>query len=728
MIAHLHVDIETYSPADLQSAGLYNYVAHPDFEVILLAYAIDEGPVKVTDLLGGEPLPDEFLRAYCDDSVSVVAHNATFERLCLGKLINPIPVHRWVCTMAMCAYAGIELSLARSAWMLGLDHQKMAIGKPCISYFCSPCKPTKSNEGRTRNYPRHNPELWRVFKDYCAQDVRTEIAVFNRLIELPEREKKIYELDQEINDRGVLVDLNFVRRAAELNGENAQSLADGVTALGVGNPNSVQQMREFCAQHGVALPNMQAATVASLLQDPALPEVVRTALSARQGLRKASVKKYTAILEQACEDSRIRGLFQYYGATRTGRWAGRYVQVHNLPRNYLPGIKLARAMVTDASNPKAAADVVQLCYGDVADTLSQLIRTAFVASKDATLVVVDFSAIEARVLAWLADETWRLEVFAGHGKIYEASASRMFNIPVEEVTKGSQWRQLGKVAELALGYQGSVGALKAMGADKLGLDEATMRDTVTKWRSANKNIAQFWYACEEAARDAIRSPREVFLVANKNVELRFFTQRGWLCIGLPSGRSLYYYRPLLITRSGDIPDVQELYNKLKSDGLASLPAIEAVLAVPPASAPAWLKRASTNNYNYRSLLKLFLQMERIKKDFGEYRPTIAYHENGGGTVTPQQLLTSTYSGKLVENITQAVARDCLAEAIITVHEREGILPVMHVHDEVVYDLAGEVTKKTLERFEGIIAEPILWAPNLPLKSDGFLTKFYKKEG
>ncbi len=655
---HLSVDIETFSSVDIKKAGLYKYVQSPDFEILLFAYAWDDGPVQIVDLAQGEELPFDIRVALTDPTVVKHAYNATFEWYCLNRFWRT-HINQWQCTMIHGLYCGYTAGLAATAIALELpqSHHKASTGTALIRTFSVPCKPTKSNGGRTRNLPHHEPEKWELFKDYCKQDVVVEREIKKRLsgFPVPETEYNLWLLDQQINARGVAIDREFVQGALYCDGVVGNELTtEALDITGLENPNSVAQLKAWVEKEtGQEVPNLTKATVAELIETTEC-NTVKRALEIRQEMAKTSVKKYTAMDVAVCGDGRIRGLLQFYGANRTGRWAGRLVQIQNLPRNYLETLAHARECVKARK-----VEALKLIYGNVPDTLSQLIRTAFIPSPGNVLLVADFSAIEARIIAWLAGEQWRLDVFASHGKIYEASASAMFGVPLEKIVKGRpeyELRQKGKIAELALGYQGSVGALMSMGATNMGLTEDELPDIVHRWRSANKRIVGLWYSLERAALEVMRTGQAVgvkglIMAREGDYEHRqdFFT------ITLPSGRKLFYPRPFL-----------------------------------------------------------------SQNDFGKE----ALHYHGVNQNNKKWEVISTYGGKLVENCVQAIARDCLAEALMRV-SAAGYQIVMHVHDEVVLDVPRE--QADLDRVCEIMGQPIDWAPGLLLTADGFVTDFYMKD-
>lgn len=645
----LSIDIETYSSVDLVKSGVYPYTEAPDFEILLFAYAWDDGPVEVIDLTEVEDLPEDVMNALTDPSVIKTAFNANFERTCIAKHFDiECDPAQWQCTAVHAAYLGLPGNLDGVAKCLKLEAQKDTKGKNLIRYFSVPCKPTKANGGRTRNLPHHDPEKWQQFIEYNRQDVEVERAIRKKLerYPVPEFEHRLWCLDQKIVDRGVMLDAELVEQAIKGDTAFHKQREDEAKALtGLENPNSVAQLKKWLEdEHNVNVTSLSKDNVAALIEQTENEDVKRV-LRLRQEMSKTSVKKYQAMQRVRCRDGRARGLIQFYGANRTGRWAGRLVQVQNLPRNYLPDLALARELVRSGDH-----ETLEMLYDNIPDVLSQLIRTAFIPSPGHRLIVSDFSAIEARVIAWLAGEKWRLDVFNSHGKIYEASASQMFGVPIEQITKGSDLRQRGKVAELALGYQGGVGALKQMGALDMGLTEEELPELVQTWRGANPNIVQFWYDVERAALTAVREKRKVPLRHG----IAFLHEAGMMRIKLPSGRHLTYVRPKI-----------------------------------------------------------------GKNKFG--KDAISYEGVGD---QGKWMRLDTYGGKLVENIVQAVARDCLAVAMMRVADA-GYPIVMHVHDELVVDAPHGFG--SLTEVEAIMSRPIEWAPDLPLKAEGFETDFYMKD-
>lgn len=535
----LSIDIETYSDIPLQKTGVYRYSGSPNFEILLFGYSIDSGPVQVVDLTCGEHIPKEVLAALEDDSVIKWAFNAAFERVCLsrylgyptGEYLDP---ESWHCSMVWAATMGLPLSLEGVGAVLGLEKQKLTEGKELIKYFCQPCLPTKANGQRTRNRPFHAPDKWELFKRYNARDVEAEMGIQQKLSKFPVPPQvwEEYDIDQEINDRGVRIDMELVEQAIDMDARSRQELTDAMKHMtALENPNSVQQMKQWLSDNGVEADSLGKKVVAELLKT-APPELAEV-LTLRQQLAKSSIRKYQAMEKTVCSDSRARGMFMFYGANRTGRFSGRNIQLQNLPQNHLPDLAEARALVRSGD-----FDAVKLLYEDVPDTLSQLIRTAFIPRDGAQFLVADFSAIEARVIAWFAGETWRQEVFAKGGDIYCASASQMFKVPVEKHGVNGHLRQKGKIAELALGYGGSVGALKAMGALEMGLTEEELPQLVDAWRQANPNIVKFWWAVDKAVMEAVR-----YKHTTTDYSLTFSCRSGMLFITLPSGRKLAYVKP-----------------------------------------------------------------------------------------------------------------------------------------------------------------------------------------
>ena len=552
-IQTLSIDIESYSDADLQKCGVYKYAQSSNFEILLFGVSVNGGEVIVYDLAQGEELPMDIITALADDTVTKWAFNAAFERVCLsvwlqrnypqcfcsysinedtvGDYLDPAA---WKCSCVWSAYMGLPLSLAGTGTVLGLEEQKLKEGKDLIRYFCVPCKSTKVNGGRTRNLPEHDMKKWNLFKFYNKRDVEVEMSIQDRLKKypVPDFVWEEYHLDQEINDRGIALDMDVVENAIAFDAKSKAELAEKMQGLtDLDNPNSVVQMKQWLADNGLEMDSLGKKEVAQAVKTA--PKELAEVLLLRQQLAKSSVKKYQAMQNAVCEDGRARGMFQFYGANRSGRWAGRMIQLQNLPRNHMPDLKQARGLV-EAGNYGA----MELLYDDIPDTLSQLIRTAFVPRAGMKFVVADFSAIEARVLSYLAKESWRSEVFQNNGDIYCASASAMFGVPVEKHGENGHLRQKGKIAELALGYGGSVGALKAMGALDMGLEEEELQPLVDSWRAANPNIVRFWWDVDRCVKDTVKNR-----VTTETHGIRFFYQSGMLFIQLPSGRRLSYVKP-----------------------------------------------------------------------------------------------------------------------------------------------------------------------------------------
>ncbi|SHF23741.1 DNA polymerase [Seinonella peptonophila] len=635
----LSIDIETYSSFDLRQCGVHRYVETEDFEILLFAYAVDDAPIQIVDLAQGELIPAPILEALTNPNVIKTAFNAAFERTCIAKFFDlPMPPEQWRCTQAHALMLGLPRSLKEVASVFYLE--KDPRGQSLIRYFSIPCKPTKANGGRTRNHPHHDLSKWESFKEYCKQDVAVERDIRRKLerYPMPENEQSLWVIDQRINDQGIRLDRKLVESAIQFDAQTQDRLEDEAKRLtGLENPNSLIQLKQWLKDQKVNIDHLTKKNVPEWIEKT--DGTVQRMLQIRQALSKTSIKKYQAMNRVMGIDDRARGLFQFYGANRTGRWAGRLIQVQNLPRNKISDLNLARELLLED-----AYEDIELLYGSPSEVLSQLVRTAFVASPGNRLLVSDFSAIEARVIAWLAGEQWRLDVFKTHGKIYEASASQMFRVPIESITKGSELRQKGKVAELALGYQGSVGALKQMGALEMGLSEEELFELVSRWRKANLRIVQFWRDVENAALRAIKEVTTVSLPKG----LAFQYEPGMLFLRLPSGRRLAYVRPCVD----------------KDD--------------------------------------------QLNKDFLTYK------------IGSQR--EKTYGGKLVENIVQAVARDCLAESMLRL-DQAGYNMVMHVHDEIVADQAHG----SIKEMSAIMSEPIPWAPGLPLAAEGFMSAYYKKE-
>ena len=673
---HLSIDIETYSEADIKKTGAYRYVDDPSFEIILIAYQFVEDKdlglePEIIDLMQdsytdfieertkeyGRPLqearlgalPIELAEALQDPEVVKHAYNANFERTALAKWFGvPMPPEQWECTMIHAATLGLPGSLGKVGEVLGFaeDKAKDKEGKALIQYFCKPCKPTKTNGQRTRNLPEHAPEKWEKFKSYCQQDVVAEMAIADKLAKWKptEKEHDLWCLDQAINDRGVKLDLPFIDGIVEFDAKHREELLKEAQKLtNLDNPNSNAQLIAWLQTQGITTNSVAKDTVTQLLNNTDNP-IVKRVLEIKQELGKTSTKKYITMQDCICSDGRLHGSLQFYGANRTGRWAGRLVQVHNLPQNHIDDIELCREVVAEQD-----FETAEMLWGQMPFILSQLIRTAFVAKEGHRFIVSDFSAIEARVLAWLSGEQWRIDVFNTHGKIYEASASQMFHIPIENIKKGSKLRQQGKIAELALGYGGGYGAIKVMDKDE-SIPDNEIPLLVSNWRKANPHIVKFWGMVEAAAKTAIKERREI-----KTQWLIFSYENNVLFIKLPSGRRIAY----------------------------------------------WDAHIGDNRKGMESILY------------------------GGVDQTTKQWINDveTYGGKLTENIVQAVARDCLAMAMMRVAQAGNDI-VMHVHDEMIIEAPPSVTNEEITNIMGLSIE---WAPGLPLRGDTYDTPFYKKD-
>lgn len=659
----ISIDIETYSGNDLNKCGVYKYVQHPDFDILLFGYSVDGGRVRVIDLTAGEEIPEEILAALLDENITKWAFNSTFERICLSEWLRRncpehfysysvpgdtvgdyLDPHGWKCSMIWSAYMGLPLSLAGVGAVLGLEEQKLKEGKNLIRYFCVPCKATKSNGGRTRNLPEHDPEKWELFKFYNQRDVEVEQSIQKKLqnFPVPDFVWDEFWLDQEINDRGIQLDLTLVENAIALDEISKDKLSDAMKDITeLENPNSVAQMKQWLSDQGVEAESLGKKVVAQMIADDDIDENVTEALKLRQQLAKSSVKKYQAMQNAVCYDGRARGMFQFYGANRSGRWAGRIIQLQNLPQNHMEDLEQARALVRNGDY-----EALSLLYDSVPSVLSEMIRTAFVAREGNKFCVADFSAIEARVLSWLAGEHWRTEVFVNNGDIYCASASAMFGVPVEKHGQNAELRQKGKIAELALGYGGSVGALKSMGAIEMGLTEEELQPLVNSWRSANPNIVRFWWDVDRAVKKAVkqREPSEL-------KGIRFECRSGMLFITLPSGRRLAYVKP----------------------------------------------RMGENRFGGESVT----------------------YEGVGGTKKWERI--ESYGPKFVENIVQAISRDILCYAMRTLSH---CLICAHVHDELIIECRKDLSLPVLCEQMGRTPP---WAEGLVLRADGYETPFYKKD-
>lgn len=643
----LQIDLETYSSVDIKKSGVYPYVEAPDFEILLFGFAFDEDPVTVIDLMDFEEIPKDVIQALKMDVIKT-AFNANFERTALAKHFRcPMPPELWRCSSVHALTMGLPGDLGGVAKVLNVDQQKDSAGKALIKYFSVPCKPTKVNGGRTRNLPYHDPEKWQQYKDYNRQDVETERAVRKKLekYQISEFEHHLWALDQKINDNGIRLLPELADRAIECdNAFKERTMEEARELTGLDNPNSPAQLKAWLEEEeGIQIDGLTKDTIPVLIEE-VKSDRAREVLKLRQQLAKTSVKKYEAMQRARCQDGRVRGLLQFYGANRTGRWAGRLVQVQNLPQNKLKDLELARDLLLAGDY-----ELLEMLFGPPPFVLSQLIRTAFIPSEGCRFIVADFSAIEARVIAWLAGETWRLDVFATHGKIYEASAAQMFHLSLDEITK--ELRQKGKIAELALGYGGAVGALEQMGALKMGLSEDELPPLVKTWRAANPKITKLWWDVDRAAMTAVQERRPVKL----QYGLTFTCEDGFLFIRLPSGRRLSYVNPRIVEGKFDKP-------ALVYDGV-----------------------------------------DQTKKTWGKI---------------------DTYGPKLVENIVQAISRDCLAVSMLRL-DAAGYQTRMHVHDEVIVDEPKD--RDSLEEITAIMGRSIDWAPGLLLRAEAYETEFYKKD-
>lgn len=536
---NLFIDVETFSSVDIKESGAYKYIESPDFEILIIGYALDDGPVNIIDLAQGEEIPEEFEEALFDPDCVKVAHNAVFERLSFKRIGYDIPAEQWYCTSVKAAYCGLPLSLDRVSKALNLTDKKLDTGKALIKYFSCPCKATRVNGMRTRNYPEHAPEKWEMYKEYNKYDVLAEREIYKRLeaYVIPGVERQMYVLDQNINDRGILVDIELAKAAIDVDNTYKSILIQHAQQLtGLENPNSPVQIRQWIEKTtGLVVTSLSKETMPDLMKEfESYPAVIEL-LNIHKKLSKTSIKKYYAMINCAMKDNRVRGTFQFYGANRTGRWAGRLLQLQNLSKNHISHIEVPREMIRARD-----WETVEMLYDDVADILSQLVRTALIAPKGKVFSVADFSAIEARVISWLANEKWRMDVFRGDGKIYEATGAKMFNVPISSITKGSVLRDKSKISELALGYEGSLGALKRMGGERMGLSDTEMMSLVRKWRSANPAIVSMWKEIDEASKEAVKYQRPVSCTCRNII---FDCNGEFMTIQLPSGRKLFYYGP-----------------------------------------------------------------------------------------------------------------------------------------------------------------------------------------
>ena len=672
LLHHLSIDLETYSTVSIGAAGSYRYILDPSFEILLFAYSLDGMPVEVIDVASGQIIPLWLKNALKNPLYIKHAYNAAFEWFALSKYLGWLPPDQWRDTMLHALYCGYPASLDAAGRAMGLpeDKKKLTTGKALIRYFCVPCKPSNANGNRTRNLPKHDPDKWKLFKEYNGQDVVTEMEIDRRLsaFPVPAFVQKQWETDLQMNARGVAADMELVRGALVIGAiVKSRLMTEARQLSGLDNPNSIRQLAQWltdATDSDAEITSVTKETVATMLKQPQ-PANVQRMLEIRQELGKTSTKKYDALETCIADDGRVRGLLQFYGANRTGRWAGRLVQVQNLPRTYTHPLPPARQLVKDRN-----IDGLRLMYGSINDTLSQLIRTAFVATPGNVLIDADFSAIEARVISWLAGQEWRLEVFRTHGKIYEASASQMFHVPIEKIKKGNPeyaLRQRGKVAELALGYQGGVSAMRRMdvGHNLDDLSDDEVKGIVDRWRETNSMIRDLWNIVDSAAitvitnggAQTIRSETTDAIITLA-CELDVITGTRYMTILLPSGRKLYYPSPEIgVNRWGN--------------------------------------------------------------------PSVSY--TGQNQTTKRWERVETYGGKLVENIVQAIARDCLAIAIENL-EAQGLHVVFHIHDEVVIDTPAWADEDTmLETVTKIMTKPIPWAQALPLNADGWVDKFFKKD-
>lgn len=644
---YLGIDIETYSSIDLAKCGVYAYASSGDFEILLFAYAFDDEPVRVIDIRSGEKLPKEIIDAIQAEEVIKTSFNANFERTCLSAYLKMyLSPHSWRCSAVQCAMMGLPSDLEGAAEVLKLDVQKMKEGRGLIRYFSKPYK--FDSYGRSsRNTPYTSQDKWKLFKEYCRNDVEVERHIRKKLekYSIQGREQELWVLDQRINDEGIRVDYELVLKAMECDRDyKANAMDEAREITGLDNPGSVMQLKKWLGDKGIHAESLSKKNV-SVIADSAEGDVERL-LRLRLDMAKTSIKKYEAVKRSISKDGRVRGLFQFYGANRTGRWSGKLVQVQNLPQNKLKNIELAREIVK-----RGNFDELELLYESVPSVLSELIRTIFIPSPGHSLIIADSSAIEARILAFLAGEQWRMDVFSGDGKIYEASASKMFKVPIEEITKSSPLRQKGKIAELALGYQGGANALITMGALDMGLKVEEIDSLFKAWRDSNSSIVKYWHDVESAAKNAVLRKVPVSVGS-----VKFHFENGILFITLPSGRRLSYIKP-----------------KLEKD-----------------------KRFDRECLTYEGLEQSSRQWCRI----------------------------STYGGKLTENIVQAVARDCLAEAMLRI-DKAGYSIVMHVHDEIVIDAPNGFG--SVEEVLSIMGQPIPWAKGLKLMAEGFGALFYRKD-
>lgn len=680
------IDIETYSSVDLTDAGVYAYTEAPDFDILLISYIFDdwgEDDVRTIDCFDADPdMMAEFVEALTDPRIVKTAFNANFERTCLAKWLNkPMPPEEWRCTMVKALTLGLPGNLAGAGEALGLPAEKLKDpqGKALIQFFSKPCKPTRVNGQRTRNLPEHDPAKWQLYKNYNRQDVVTEQEILRKLsiYKTPEDERALWSLDQHMNDNGVKLDIPMVEKIVAYDNQRRQELQEEAQELtGLKNPNSLAQLKRWLAEQGVEMASVTKDTIAEALKQSDLPENVRRVLEIRTALGKTSVAKYSTMLVAHCQDHRLRGILQFYGANRSGRWAGRLVQTHNLAKNTLPDLALARELAAEGD-----FDTMNTLFGETAFVFSELIRTAFIPSDGRRFVVSDFSAIEARVLAWIAGEEWVLDAFRSGKDIYCETASMMYHVPVEKHGANSHLRQKGKVAVLACGYQGGVGAMKRM--DRSGsIPEDELQSVVDQWRQANPRVVKLWRDVELAVRTAIEEHRTV----RRGIRVQVSPEKLAAREAMAGGP----VRPYSVREGVDIS-----FGYINGNLFIKLP----------------------------SGRKLCYWDAKLKLDPRDGREHIVYM--GVNQKTKQWGETETYGGKLVENIVQATARDCLAISMQRVAAL-GYDIVMHVHDEMIVDVPIEDTG-AMARINACMAEPIPWAPGLPLRGDGYETPFYMKD-
>lgn len=724
----LSIDIETYSSADITKTGAYAYAEAPDFEILLIGYQFDDMPkpsvIETAGMTKEEAVwyvQEEYSRLYSalhDPDILKTAFNANFERTCLTKYFDYMKPEQWQCTMIRSAMLGLPMSLAGVGSALGLDDdkQKLSTGKALIQYFSKPCKPTKSNGGRRRNLPEHAPEKWRLFVEYNLQDVVAERAILEKLDAygpMSPSEKNLWCWDQRTNDHGVLLDIPYIEGILEYDARRTKELTEEAVRLtGLQNPNSVSQLKSWLAEQGVEMDGVTKETVSAALKGD-IPMKVRRVLEIRQALGKTSTKKYQAMVQAVCADGRLRGILQFYGANRTGRWAGRIVQTHNLPQNHLDDIEYCRELVA-----KKDFEAVEMIYGETAFVFSQLVRTAFIASPGCRFVVCDFSAVEARILGWLAGEQWRMDVFKNGGDIYCESASQMYHVPVVKHGVNGHLRQRGKVAELALGYQGGVGAMKRM--DTTGsIPEEEMQGIVDQWREASPQIVSLWRDMELAAKKAIAEMRP---------ETRPVHVGG-------TGGARHKYRVIWRDECGSVHEAGETV------AVSEDQAINNVRHNIEGDVPTnWMYEAIDLNKKKRGARisfymkggALFMVLPSGRK-LCYWDTKVVHMEDGRDHITyagmdqetKRWTRSETYGGKLVENCVQAIGRDCLAEAMLRV-ARMGYQIVMHVHDEMIVDVPCE-DKDAYRKISEAMGQSPAWAPGLVLRGDGYETEFYKKD-